>query len=79
VVGSTLGVSNDWAHFTGKHLNFPNVLFVCQICTQILWKYVKFEAKNGHFSVVLYIHGVIHNNYITSIYLMLYDDLRDVY
>jgi hypothetical protein len=52
LVGSILGVgSNDWAHFTGKHLYFPNVLFVCQICTQIRWNYVKFEAKNGHFSV----------------------------
>jgi hypothetical protein len=53
VVGSILGVGSiDWAHFTGKHLYFPNVLFVCQICTQILWNYIKFEAKNGHFSVV---------------------------
>jgi hypothetical protein len=53
VVGSILGVgSNDWAHFIGKHLNFPNVLFVYQICSHILWNYVKFEAKNGHFSVV---------------------------
>jgi hypothetical protein len=42
-----LGVGSiDWAHFNGKHYIFQNVLFVCQICTQILWNYVKFEAKN---------------------------------
>jgi hypothetical protein len=47
-VGSILGVGSiDWVNFTGKQ-----VLFVCQICTQILWNYVKFEAKNCHFSVV---------------------------
>jgi hypothetical protein len=37
---------------TGKHLYFPNVLIVCKICSQILWNYVKFETKNGYFSVV---------------------------
>jgi hypothetical protein len=65
VVWSMLGVgSNDWAHFTGKHLHFPNVFFVCQACTQILWNYVMFEVKNGHFSVVYswcYIFMVLPN------------------
>jgi hypothetical protein len=52
-----LGVgSNDWAHFTGKHLYFPNVFFVCQICTQILWNYVKFEAKNLYRADILYMY-----------------------
>jgi hypothetical protein len=58
-VGSMLGVgSNDWAHFTGKHFKFPNVLFVCQIFTKILWNYVMFLSC---ILMVLYIHDITHS------------------
>jgi hypothetical protein len=53
--------SNDWAHFAGKHLNFPNVLFVCQMHPDSLELHPSLKQKMGISQ--LYIQGVIYSWY----------------